>query len=71
MSRYLIILEPSETGFSAYSPDLPGCVATGANLEETESRMRETIEFHLEGLRQENLPVPQPRSQPAFCEIVG
>ena len=69
MSRYLIILEPSETGFSAYSPDLPGCVATGASREETESRMREAIEFHLEGLRQEKLPVPQPRSQPAFCEI--
>ena len=69
MSRYLIILEPSGTGFSAYSPDLPGCVATGVNREETESRMREAIEFHLEGLRQEKLPVPQPRSQAAFCEI--
>jgi len=71
MSRYLIILEPSETGFSAYSPDLPGCVATGGSREETESRMREAIEFHLKGLRQEKLPVPQPRSQPAFCEIQG
>ena len=69
MSRYLIILEPSGTGFSAYSPDLPGCVATGASREETENRMREAIEFHLEGLRQEKLPVPQPRSQPAFCEV--
>lgn len=69
MSRYLIILEPSETGFSAYSPDLPGCVATGANREETEARMRHAIQFHLEGLRQEKLPVPLPRSQPAFCEV--
>jgi len=69
MSRYLIILEPSETGFSAYSPDLPGCVATGADRAQTECRMREAIEFHLKGLRQEKLPVPQPRSQPAFLNI--
>ncbi len=71
MSRYFIILEPSETGYSADSPDLPGCVATGGSREETENRMREVIEFHLEGLRQEKHPVPQPRSQPAFCEIQG
>ena len=69
MSRYLVILESTSTGFSAYTPDLPGCVATGSTREQTETHMREAIEFHLEGLRQEKMPVPQPRSQPAFCEV--
>jgi len=51
MSRYLISIERTSTGFSAYSPDLPGCVATGATREELEKEMHGTIEFHLEGLR--------------------
>lgn len=49
--RYLIVLEKSETGYSAYSPDLLGCVSTGQTPEETESNMREAIEFHIEGLK--------------------
>jgi len=60
MSRYLIILERTKTGFSAYSPDLPGCVATGATREEVEREMQEAIEFHIEGLRLAGDPVPEP-----------
>jgi predicted RNase H-like HicB family nuclease len=53
MSRYLVIIEQTSTGLSAYSPDLPGCVATGATREEVEKEMHDAIEFHLEGLRLE------------------
>lgn len=56
--RYAIVMEKAEGNFSAYVPDLPGCVATGANLEEVEAQVREAIEFHLEGLREDRLVVP-------------
>ena len=69
MNRYLIIIEDTATGFSAYSPDLPGCVATGAAREEVEQEMQEAIEFHIDGLRLSGFPVPEPRSQAAYCEI--
>jgi predicted RNase H-like HicB family nuclease len=71
MSRYLIILEQPGTGFSAYSPDLPGCVATGATREEVEREMQEAIEFHIEGLRLAGDPVPEPRSEVAYCEVAA
>ena len=67
--KYLIVIEPTGTGFSAYSPDLPGCASTGATREQCESNMHEAIEFHLDGLRQEGEPVPQPGSSAAFVEI--
>jgi predicted RNase H-like HicB family nuclease len=69
MSRYLIVIEPTGTGFSAYSPDLPGCVSRGQTREEVERNMKEAIEFHVDGLREEGLPVPEPRRDAAFCEI--
>jgi predicted RNase H-like HicB family nuclease len=68
--KYLIILEPTSTGFSAYSPDLPGCASTGATRDECEKNMHEAIEFHLDGLRLEGEPIPQPASSAAFVEIV-
>jgi predicted RNase H-like HicB family nuclease len=71
MSRYLIILEETGTGYSAYSPDLPGCVAAGATREEVEREMQEAIEFHIEGLRFAGAPVPEPRTQAAYCEIAA
>jgi len=71
MNRYLIIIEETETGFSAYSPDLPGCVSTGGTQEEVERNMKEAIEFHLDGLREEGYPVPLPHSHAAYCEIAG
>ena len=58
--KYRIVVEETATGFSAYSPDLPGCVTTGATKEETEENMKEAVAFHVEGLRQEGLPVPSP-----------
>jgi predicted RNase H-like HicB family nuclease len=67
--RYLIVIEASETGFSAYSPDLPGCVATGQTQQEVEVQMREAIEFHIEGLRDEGQDVPHGTSYSAYIEI--
>ena len=67
--KYLIILEPTSTGFSAYSPDLDGCVAAGDDREETIALMREAIEFHLEGLADAGETIPSPSSEPAFVEV--
>jgi len=67
--KYLIVLEETESGFSAYSPDLPGCVSTGTTSEETEANMREAIEFHIEGLKAEGLPVPAPVTRSAYVEV--
>ena len=58
MTKLLIVVETTRTGFSAYSPDLPGCVATGATREEVEREMKEAIEFHLEGMRAEGEHAP-------------
>ena len=71
MSRYLIVIEETATGFSAYSPDLPGCVATGRTRAEVEQEMHAAIEFHIEGLRLTGEPVPAPRSQAAYCETAA
>jgi predicted RNase H-like HicB family nuclease len=71
MNRYLIIIEQTSTGYSAYSPDLPGCVATGLTREEVEREMHDAITFHIEGLRLAGEPVPQPRSQASYCEIAA
>lgn len=67
--KYLIILEPTETGFSAYAPDLNGCVAAGADRAETVALMQEAIAFHLEGLAAEGLPIPAPQSEPVLVEV--
>jgi predicted RNase H-like HicB family nuclease len=67
--KYLIVIEPTNTGFSAYSPDLPGCVSTGATRQECESNMRDAIEFHLDGLREEGEAVPPPATSAAFVEV--
>lgn len=67
--KYLVIIEPTETGFSAYSPDLPGCIATGATREEVVREMQEAMEFHVEGLALEGLPVPEPHSESAYVEV--
>jgi predicted RNase H-like HicB family nuclease len=69
MKKYLIVIEPTETGFSAYSPDLPGCVSTGRPHEEVEQNMREAIAFHLDGLREEGQAVPEPQTYSAYVEL--
>jgi len=71
MSRYLIIIESTATDYSAYSPDLPGCAATGGTLEEVEREMHDAIEFHIEGLRLAGEPVPAPLSHASYCEIAA
>ena len=67
--QYLIVIEKTTTGFSAYSPDLDGCVATGATKIELEQNMHDAIEFHLEGMRQEGHSVPQPSAYSAYVDI--
>lgn len=62
MKRYPVVVEGTETGYSAYSPDLPGCISTGRTRDEISANMREAIELHIEGLRLEGLPVPEPSS---------
>ena len=68
MRRFLVIIEPTDTGFSAYAPDIPGCVATGATREETEQNMHEAIQFHVDGLREDRLAIPESRS---FAEYMA
>ena len=67
--RFLIVIEKAARGFSAYSPDLPGCVAAAATRRGVEKAMREAIEFHLDGLRQEGDRVPSPRSYSTYVEV--
>lgn len=66
---YLIVIEITDTGFSAYAPDLPGCIATGGTLDEVRIRMREAVEFHIEGLRLEGYPVPESTSKAVFFNL--
>jgi predicted RNase H-like HicB family nuclease len=69
MKRYLIVLEGTGTGYSAYSPDLLGCIATGATEVEVKRKMREAIEFHVAGLREQGDSVPEPRSSSSYVEV--
>lgn len=69
--RYAIVVEKAENNYSAYVPDLPGCVATGLTVEETEREIREAIGFHIEGLVEDGLPVPQPLSIVEYLEIAA
>jgi len=69
--RYAIVIEDAGGNFSAYVPDLPGCIAVGATLEETETAIREAIEFHLEGLREDNLPIPNASSRVDYVEVAA
>ncbi|MGH7993817.1 MAG: type II toxin-antitoxin system HicB family antitoxin [Limisphaerales bacterium] len=71
MSRYLVIIEKTATGFSAYSPDLPGCVATGRTRKEVEKEMQAAIEFHIDGLRLAGEEIPEPQSQASYCEVAA
>ena len=68
MHRFLIVIEKANGNYSTYSPDLPGCIATGATREEAERNMHEAIELHVKGLREDNLPVPESTS---FAEYVA
>ena len=67
--RYAIVIEKAEGNYSAYVPDLPGCVATGATVAEVESQIREAIAFHVEGMREDGLPIPLPSSQVEYVDV--
>ena len=67
--RYAVVLEKSETGYGAYVPDLPGCVAVGDTEAETLALIREAIEFHLDGLREDGDPVPLPSARAEYVEV--
>lgn len=69
--RYAIVIEKAESNYSAYVPDLPGCVATGATVEEVESQIREAIEFHLEGMREDGVSIPAPVSKVEYVDIAA
>jgi predicted RNase H-like HicB family nuclease len=67
--RYAIVIEKSETGYGAYVPDLPGCVAVGETLDETARLIKEAIEFHLEGMQEDGLSAPEPTSMAEYIEV--
>ncbi len=69
--RYAIVIENAGPNYSAYVPDLPGCVATGATLDEVQTSIREAIEFHLDGIREDGEPIPPPSSSVQYVEIAA
>ena len=69
--RYAVVIEKAEGNYGAYVPDLPGCVATGDTVEEVERQIQEAIEFHIEGLRADGLPIPEPSSRVEYVEVAA
>ncbi len=69
MKRYAIVVEKAKSNYAAYVPDLPGCVATGTTVKETERRLREAIQLHVQGLREDGLAVPEPSSHVDYLEV--
>jgi predicted RNase H-like HicB family nuclease len=69
--RYAVVIENAGSNFSAYVPDLPGCVGTGATLAETEAAIRKAIEFHLDGLREDGSPIPLSSSKVEYIEVAA
>jgi len=67
--KYAIVIETAQGNYSAYVPDLPGCVATGTTVEEVEQQIREAIEFHLEGMREDGDPIPPPSSHVEYVDV--
>jgi predicted RNase H-like HicB family nuclease len=66
--RYAIVIEKAEGNYSAYVPDLPGCIATGFSVEEVEREIRDAIRFHIKGLEADGLPIPEPTSIAEYVE---
>ena len=69
--RYAVVIEDANGNFSAYVPDLPGCVATGSTVEETERAIREAIRFHIDGLREDGVAIPKPTSRVDYVEVAA
>jgi predicted RNase H-like HicB family nuclease len=71
VSRYVILIEPTKTGFSAYLPDLPGCVSTGKTAAEAEANLRDAVAGHLEELRLAGLPIPKPSTSAGYVDVAA
>ncbi len=69
--RYAVVIEKAQRNYAAYVPDLPGCVATGQTLEETETQIQEAIQLHLHGMREDGLPIPESSSQVEYIEVAA
>jgi predicted RNase H-like HicB family nuclease len=69
MKHYAIVIEKAASNYSAYVPDLPGCIATGSTPEETERLLREAIELHVEGMREDGVPIPEPTSRVEYVAV--
>jgi predicted RNase H-like HicB family nuclease len=69
MRKYLVIFEKAKSNYSAYSPDLPGCIATGKTRKETAKNIKEAINFHLDGLKKDGMPLPEPSSFTEYVEV--
>jgi predicted RNase H-like HicB family nuclease len=69
--RYAVVIEKAENNYSGYVPDLPGCIATGHTVREVEAEIKSAIEFHIEGLLADNLPVPSPSSIVEYVEAIA
>ena len=66
--RYAVVIEKANGNYSAYVPDLPGCIATGESIGEVEKNIREAIRFHIDGLNEDHLPIPEPSARAAYVE---
>ena len=69
--KYAVVIEAAGANFSAYVPDLPGCIATGQTIEETESEIRSAIQFHLQGMKEDGQPIPEPSSAVEYVEVAA
>lgn len=69
MKRYAIVIERGPNNFSAYVPDLPGCISTGKTMEEIERNIREAIELHLEGMAEDGDPIPEPTTAVSYVDL--
>lgn len=69
MHKYLVIFEKANSNYSAYSPDIPGCIATGKTRREVERNIKEAINFHIDGLNEDGLPLPEPTSSVEYVEV--
>lgn len=69
--KYAVVIEKAGANFSAYVPDLAGCVATGSTVDEVEQNIRDAIEFHLEGMREDGTPIPPPSSRVNYVEVAA
>lgn len=69
MNKYLVVIERAEQNYAAFSPDLPGCVAAGATREETLAEMKAAVAMHIEGLKEDGLPIPEPSSSADYVAV--